>query len=238
MLKKHSYTTFAAVAIAGALALTGCSAQPTETSPKATTEAPEAAPTDAPTTTPSAEASGETPEWYIGHIGLGDLVGEGSTDTWSVQAFQVGTGTADKDSNEVDPDTRESLLPAGTEVVFLNFEVTNISDATRNINTVPTPAVKVDDWPFLGGQPGVVTPALYEAVGLTQDATDYQKLPKAPNDSMLFTVKPGETIAGATSIKYEPGTKPNVTVSFAEKDDSGELIESSMEDLDFTISIK
>ena len=244
-MQKRNLTPLAALALIASLGLAGCAApaEPTAepTTPKQTSQAPEPAPSETETESPepSAEAAnGPAPEWFTGATDVGELIGETQTDSWDVRVYQVGTGTADTDSREVDPDTKESLLPAGTEVVFLNFVYTNRSDNTLNLNTIPDPALRLPDWKFLGGQPGVVNPELYRAQGIEKGGYDVNKVAKHASGTLIYAVAPGESIAEATSIAYEPGTEPTAKLTFSAKDDADQLIDAELQEATVTVRIK
>ncbi|MBC9927219.1 hypothetical protein [Leucobacter sp. cx-169] len=188
-----------AIALAGALAFTGCSAStPEPTSPPPAAEQKEAPPAE--TATPA--GAGNVPEWANGAVGLGDLIGGQKTASWNIEAFQVGTGVTAKDSMFVDAETNENLLPAGSKVVFVNFEYTNISDAPIGVGFgFGSPDVRSANWNFGIGQPGESSAAGFEAQGVSNELVKVG----AAGDKQSFEVGPGETVSRAISIGYEPG---------------------------------
>lgn len=220
---------FTALVIASLVALTGCSAAEEPKAP-VTPEAPsEEAPVKKEVST------GDTPVWFQGSLDAGELIGEGSTDSWNVKVFQVGTGNTDKDSMFVDPETNENILPAGSEVVYLNFVYTNIGSEAVPLGSIPDPHVRSANWKFGQGQPGAVGASLYEALGLSADGYDATKREQydAP-----YVVEPGQSIAIAASIKYEPGVAATAKPGFIPKDDAGDLVHDKKEEAEITFTIK
>ena len=228
-LKIRKTASLSALALASLIALTGCSAAEEPKAPVAK-EAPAEE-------TPAQEevSTGDTPVWFKGSLDAGELIGEGSTDSWNVKVFQVGTGATDKDSMFVDPETNTNILPAGSEVVYLNFVYTNTSSEAIPLGSITDPRVTSSTWKFATGQPGAVGASLYEAFGLSSDGYDAGKREQydAP-----FVVEPGQSIAIATSIKYEPGVAATAKPGFIPKDAAGDLVHDKKEEAEITFTVK
>lgn len=177
-------------------------------------------------------ATGDTPEWAEGSLDAGEKIGEISTDSWQVELYQVGTATTDRDSMFVDPETNENVLPSGSEVVYVNFVFTNVSDEEIPLSiSLGSPGLTSTSWPFLQGQPGFSSSAAYEELGLSDSG--FQVGSEAP-----FVVAPGQSFSQATNILYAPGDETEAEVALIQVDDAGELLHDTKEEGETVITIK
>lgn len=222
-------------ALGATLLLTGCS-QPQAPAPDVKTESAEKEPEkkEAP-----AAGTGAMPEWAAGSVDVGEKIASTSTDSWQVDIYQVGTGVTESDSMFIDPDTNENILPAGSEVVFLNFVYTNISDDTINVgNGFGMPDVRVVDWPYMGGMPGESKSEAFEALGLANNIVKVGAIEDF--DNIQLPVAPGQSVPVATSLKYTPGSEAFVYASMVPVDADGDLDHDRREEVskDLTFTIK
>lgn len=225
---KKTSMAFAAAAVL-ALGLTGCAAAAEPDEKEAPTSTEEVA---APEEETESAATGDSPEWAAGSIDAGEKIGEITTDSWQVELYQVGTATTDKDSMFVDPDTNENLLPSGSEVVYVNFVYTNISDADVPLSiSLGSPSVASTSWQFMGGQPSFSSSDAYETLALSD--TGLQVGGEAP-----FVVAPGQSFGQATNILYVPGDETEAEVTLIHADEEGELLHDTKEEGETLITIK
>jgi hypothetical protein len=224
-----------AVAVAAALAtaLVGCSAAEAP-APKPTTQQQDKTPSKAPETPKedAPAATGDAPEWAEGAVDKGDKLGEITTDGWKVQIYQVGTSKTEKDSMFVDKETGKNLLPAGSDVVFLNFVYTNTSSAAVNLGaSLGSPTLRSTSWKYMSGQPGESSGKAYEALGLSDDGhkTGVQQ---------PYVVGPGQTFSQADSIAYVPGDKVEASVRITPVDDAGSLVHDKKQEGKTELTIK
>lgn len=199
----------------------------TEPEVETTTEATEPAETEA----PAVPSTGDTPEWADGPLDVGELIGSGSGDSWSIEVYQVGTGVTDRDSMFVNPDTNENVLPAGSEIVFVNIVVTNTTGEAIPLGySLASPDLRHENWPYIQGQPGASTSGPYDELGLSD--TGY-----IVGSDVPFIVGPGQSFAQATSIGYEPGNA-NLRISLTPVDEEGDLNHDLNERIEITVTIK
>ena len=212
-----------------ALGLTACSAsEAEETAPQPvveeTAEAEETA-----EDTADVEA-GAMPEWGEGSLDVGEKIGAIDTDSWHVDVYQVGTGVTDKNSLMVDAET--NLLPAGSEVVYVNFVFTNTTDEEIPLSiSLGSPQIASTSWAYLGGQPSFTSSAGYEALGLSDDG-------KQVGFDAPFLVAPGQSFAQATNFAYVPGDESEAEVGLIQVDDAGELLHDTKEEGAVIVTIK
>lgn len=188
--------------------------------------------------TPATESSapattaGAAPAWAEGSTNVGKKIGSFTTNSWKIDLYQVGTAKTDSDSMLADPDTKKTLLPKGSTVVFVNYVLTNTSKAPISLgSSLADPELKAADWKYMSGQPGSSSDEQYEALKLSQDGH------KTGTDKP-YVVAPGQTFAEATSIKYVPGQKAEADVSLTPVDASGNLVFDKAEKGKTTVTIK
>lgn len=224
-------------ALGAALLLTGCAQTPApEPEPTQKSQPSEAEP--APEQTQDA-GTGAMPDWAAGAVDVGEKIGSTSTENWQVDIYQVGTAKTERDSMFVDSETNTNLLPAGSEVVFLNFVYTNTSGETINVgNGFGMPDVRTSDWAYMTGMPGESSSEAFEALGLANNIvkpgaiTDY--------NNVQLPVASGQSVPVATSLKYTPGSSATVHATMVPVDGSGHLDHDRTEKVadDFTFTIK
>lgn len=163
---------------------------------------------------------------------VGEKLGGFTTDSWAVEVFQVGTAETTKDSMFVDKETGDNLLPAGAEVVYVNFVITNTSDADIQLgHSIASPELKSSTWKYMGGQPSFSDTAAYENLQLSSDA-------KQTGFDAPFVVAPGQTFAQASNIAYVPGDKVAASVRLTPVDDEGQLLHDKKEEGTVEVTIK
>jgi hypothetical protein len=180
-------------------------------------------------------SSGNVPAWASGSVDVGTSIGNSSTDSWSIEAFQVeDLGTSSKDSMFVDPDTLQNVLPEGSPVVYVNFVYTNTSDETIMVPlSFGTPDLRSEFWKYGQGQPGDSRLEEYEARGVSDRLVKLE----ASKDVYWFAVEPGQSISRAVNIKHEPGSA-RVRITFTPAlNDEGDLDHANKEETDFTLQV-
>lgn len=172
---------------------------------------------------PASSSDRTQPSWAKGSVDAGTELAALDLEGWNISVYQVAVGEADKDSRDVYPDTRESVLKAGDPVVFLNFVFTNTTDHLIRSGGAPTISIQPDGWEYLGGVPYVVTPSVYEAVGLAHgDYYDYKQITESEAGSLFWPVGPGESFAMAYAVQYQPGETLTATGTWVDLNDAGE----------------
>jgi hypothetical protein len=163
---------------------------------------------------------------------VGKKIGSFKTASWSVDVYQVGTAKTESDSMFVDPKTNKNILPKGSEVVFVNFVVTNTSSAAIPLSiSLADPQLTAADWRYITSQPGAAHSSEYDAMKVSDDG--YTVGSSAP-----FVVEPGQMFAQATSIKYVPGQKAEAAVGLIPVDSAGKLLHDKKEEGTTTVTIK
>lgn len=235
-LKKHCTV----IVIAAAFMLTSCAGPVEEAAePELTvveTEAGEEVVEEAPE---EPAGDGSMPEWADGAVDIGDKIGSTSTESWNVDVYQVGTATTTSDSMFVDSDSGDNLLPEGSEVVFLNFVVTNTTDETFNVGAgFASPDVRYLDWQYMGGMPAESSAEAYEGLGLANSLVKVGAIEDF--DNVQLPIAPGQSIAVATNFLYTPGAEARVNLTLTPVDAEGDLDHDRAEkvDEDFTFTIE
>lgn len=230
---KNKTLSLIAVGAMLTLGLAGCSAAEESEQEDKAPVSEESTPQEAPEAENETEtATGDSPEWAEGALDVGESLGEFSTDSWSVEVFQVGTAKTTKDSMFVDKESGENLLPSGAEVVYVNFVVTNTSDADIQLgHSLSSASLEAADWQYMGGQPSFSDSATYESFKLSNDGL--QTGADAP-----FIVGPGQSFAQATNIKYVAGQKVVAEVRITPVDDAGDLLHDDKEQAEAELTIK
>ncbi|MFV0435741.1 MAG: hypothetical protein ACK5LO_17450 [Leucobacter sp.] len=187
-----------------------------------------------------AEPTGEMPDFVDGALDQGTLLATAQSNSWQVDVWQAGTGpiAADAgflaDESNGDLEQGEALIPAGTEMVYLNFQFTNITDKPIGVPvSFGMPDVRSATWDHEAPMPGDFNFEAYEKLGIAMPLVreDLAEEPELP-------VQPGETIARATSIVYEPGVDSIATMAFPTVDKDGIVDHDDDETVTVAFTIK
>ncbi|WP_347109211.1 hypothetical protein AAHB33_00985 [Paenarthrobacter sp. S56] len=188
----------AGVAIAGLVALSACGSGTSSTtaagSGPSSSSPPSASSASAPSTRASsngADASSgayKAASWALPISAAGDKLGSLKGPSFTVDIYQVATDVASKDSMFVDKDTKENLLKKGAPVVYVNYVVTNTSQAAIPLShSLVTPNATYTDWKYLGGMPSDSSSDQFKKHGLTSSGIKLKE--EAP-----FVLAPGGVV--------------------------------------------
>ncbi|WP_029068685.1 hypothetical protein [Jonesia quinghaiensis] len=202
------------------------SAQPTDTQePEATDDAEQAPDTDAPSTS--------APEWAVPATNPGDKIATAEGEGFTVDVYQVGTATASKTGNFVDPDTNKPIIAEGDEVVYVNYVFTNTGDADIALSYS---LVEVDaryaDWPYMQGMDSVTDTPQAEEMDIVSSAI-------APGGGEApFVWSPGQSFSYGENFRYQSGSDITFAVKLTPVDAAGDLIHDERQEVtaDATIS--
>lgn len=189
----------AGAVVLGAVSLSGCggtddAAESVDHEPTtaATTSAATAAATSGATPSPEVtggtDADGTLPPWARPLVVKGTKLTTVKAGAVSVDVYQVGTETASKSGQFVDPATNKPIIAEGDPLVFVNYVVKNTGTEPIALGfSLVDVSPRYDDWKYVQGMDSVVDQTLFEKVGINSDALDPGKGPhKAP-----FTLAPG-----------------------------------------------
>ena len=229
---KHTPAALSAVALACALALTACSSAPETPAPETSSAPSSSAPekSEAPaeeTESPEAPAAdaGARPAWAKNPIDVGESVGTGSSDTWSVEIFRVGNAKTETDGTWAMPDTKAPVMPTGSEMTVYNFVITNTSDKTLVLDGTEAAMIKhggVEDYKAVLGSR---EDGIFEGLGLSRTAYDVANLDQLPKygDERGYPVAPGESFGATLSTWATPGDL-TASVTLNVMDDAGKRL--------------
>lgn len=193
------------------------STEPSEDASADSDQAPEGLGSDE---SPEAEGDGSTPTWALPVTNVGDLLTTAEAGKVSVKIYQVGTEKAPKDGMFVDPDTKESILQEGDELVFVNYVITNNGDpidlGASRVSITP----RYDDWKWMQGMDGSTDGALYESQGVNEDRLG----PDGFNDLGVYPLGTGETYSYGDNFEHQKNSPITFTVSITPVDSEGELV--------------
>lgn len=231
--------------VAAVLLLLGAAACSSDDEPVASEETTETAETETTETTPDEETettegsepgqageAGAVPEWALGYETRGELLTTLEGEGFQVDVYQVGTTAATKDGQFVDPETNKPLVATGDEVVFVNYVFTNTSNEPINLpySLVSVDAV-YDDWPYLQGMDGVVDDALFEQMGVLDEAL------RPGGDADFFVWEPGTSFAYGENFKYQPGSGIAFSATLTPTDDSGDMLHDQRQEVEAEATI-
>ncbi len=207
----------AAIATVGLFGLVGCSSPADEETPD-TQPSAEAEPTETDEAeAPSAEGQ---PAWANPATEGGDLVSTIELEGITVEVYQVGTTTATKTGQFVDPENNEPIIAEGDEIVFVNYVVSNTGDPVDLGSSFVSVDARYDDWPYMQGMDSVVDSALFEEQGVNEDVL----ADGAFADPSVYTFGTGETFSWGENFPYQAGSPITFDVTITPVDAEGELL--------------
>lgn len=167
---------------------------------------------------------GPSPDWAANPTDVGELIGTTHTDSWQIDIFQVGNSTALRDSIWEDRDTGDNLLPAGTELVVVNYVWTNVSDEPLHIHLrMGEAVVKYEGYKYLGGLSNDTSEEIFEPFGLNRDVVKEDVLYAAPDIASFYaTVEPGQSVGSPESFEYQPDKEYTFEFKVFPTNESGE----------------
>jgi hypothetical protein len=166
------------------------------------------------------EPAGAQPEWANPVTTPGEKLTTIEVGDVTVDVFQVGTDTATKTGQFVDPETNKPLLNTGDEIVFVNYVITNNGDDIDLGSSGVTVDARYDDWPYMQGMDSIVDEALFEA----QDVNDSAFAPDSYVDPSVYTFASGQQISFGENFAYQAGSPITFEASMTPVDAEGELL--------------
>jgi len=216
---------FAAVLTAG---LVSCSAEADSEPSASATPKPSASASAS--STPSATPEPEETEaaapagdataasWAAPVTKPGELIGSVDGPNYKVEMYQVGTTAATKTGNFVNPDTNLPIIAVGDEVVFVNYVVTNTSAEAIPLSSLLVDiSTRYDDWPYLQGMDSVTDGALFDSMGVNDNAL-------AIFDPAPYSFDPGTSYSVGENFRYQAGSPLTFTTALTPSDAEGNLM--------------
>lgn len=214
MRRHHHRVGAAAAGLVIALGLTACSGEADEEEPTAaetseveeTEEEPVAVEGQPAWANPIAEG-GEV----FATIELGDV---------TVEARQMGTETATRTGNFVDPEDNEPIISEGDEIVYVQYVVTNTGDPIDLGSSLVSFDARYDDWPYLQGMDGTTDLEQYESLGLFTSGVAAGEAADPP----VYTLGTGESFSVSENFLYQAGSPLTIEATMTPVDAEGNLL--------------
>ncbi|MEV8337547.1 hypothetical protein [Leucobacter sp. NPDC077196] len=159
-MKKHTLRPIALAAASVGLALTLAACAPAQNAAPEKNETTKSEDTkqNKVEAEPPAPSEAENPDSAVTPAGWskpintdGELITTYENESVRVDLYATAFGEAPEDEGVEDPDTGESLVPAGSPVVVLNAVITNITDETLPIGESSHRfSIDNEGWPFMG----------------------------------------------------------------------------------------
>lgn len=179
-------------------------------------------------------ASGDSPEWAVPTTTPGEKIATIEGSSFTVDIYQVGTATASKTGQFVDPETNLPLIAEGDEIVYVNYVMTNTGseDIPLSYNLVDV-SPEYADWPYLQGMDSIVDSDQFEEMDVTSSAIATGTDLEPP-----FVWGAGQTFSYGENFKYQAGSPITFDAVLTPSDDAGELNHDAREEatVDATIS--
>ncbi len=213
---------------AAAILLAGCSSAAPDVDPAPSSDmTPDAQPS--PSSSPTAAvaqgpAGLKLAEWAVPFTGTGPTIATISGADFQLEVQQIGTQKATSTGSFAYPDGTP-VIKEGDDLVFLNYVVTNTSQADIPLGySLVTVDARYDDWSYLQGMDGLADDDLFDALGLSQDGASYEF-------DVPYVLHPGESFAYAENFAYEPGEAISFDVDLTPVDSTGDLDHDKAEDV-------
>lgn len=201
------------------------------TAPAETPEPTEASTEETPAPAPAGE--GTAASWARPVTTPGELLTTIEGEGFKVDIYQVDVVKATKTGSFVDAETNKPLIEEGDDLVVLNRVFTNTGTEPISLSfSLASVSSRYADWPYLQGMDGVSDAAIYEALGIDDDAIAVGA-PDAP-----FVWEPGTTFATAENFKYQPGSPIDFTLKLTPADDKGDLLHDKAQEIEGSATIK
>lgn len=233
-------TLTAAAAVSLMIAgLTACSGGDSDPAPEDdATVAPVPEVKDPKTEAPEEEPEPEEPEapagggaaasWANPVTTPGELLTTISGTGFTVDVYQVGVTQATRTGSFLNPDTNAPIIPVGSDIVFVNYVVTNTGSEPLSLGS---PLIQVngkyDDWPYLQGMDTVVDNSLYEQMGVNTSAAR----PDSYVDPYVLAFEPGTSYSVGMNFAHQPGSPITFTATFVPVDANGDLLHDAREEV-------
>ena len=192
--------------------------EPTEEETEDATDEPSEDSSDDTTADSGSAASGDSPEWAVPTTTPGEQIATIDAETFTVDVYQVGTATASKTGQWVDPDSNEPLIAEGDEIVYVNYVFTNTGSEPipltySLVSMTPTYA----DWQYLQGMDSIVDSEQFEEM----DVTSFAIAPMS-GEEPPFEWAPGQTFSFGQNFAYQAGSPITFEARLSPADDAGE----------------
>ena len=229
----RSLATAATVCLAVA-GLTACSgdddATPDDAAPtvEPSEEAPEPVEEEPEDEEPAAPTDGSAAPWANPVTTPGDLLTTLSGDGFTVDVYQVGVTQATRTGSFVNPDTNEPIIPVGSDIVFVNYVVTNTGSAPLSLgSSLIQVKGTYDDWPWAQGMDSVTDFDLFEQMGVNVNAAR----PDAYVDPYVLAFEPGASYSVGANFAHQPGSPIVFTATLVPVDANGDLLHDARQEV-------
>lgn len=158
----------------------------------------------------------------------GDLLATLSGDGFTVDVYQVGVTQATRTGSFVTPDTNEPIIPVGSDIVFVNYVVTNTGSEPLSLgSSLIQVKGTYEDWPYLQGMDSVTDNALFEQMGVNTSAAR----PDSYVDPYVLAFEPGDSYSIGTNFAHQPGSPIVFTATFVPVDANGDLLHDARQEV-------
>ncbi|WP_029088977.1 hypothetical protein [Brevibacterium album] len=161
---------------------------------------------------------GGVPAWAKEPTEGGEQIASVEAGDVAVDVFQMGTASAPKDGNWVDPDTDEPIIAEGDDIVFVNYVITNNGDPIDLGSSLVSVSAEYDDWEYMQGMGGITDNALSEEMGVQSSGV------AETADPTVYTFGTGEHFSYGENFHYQPGSDISFEVTITPVDAEGELL--------------
>ena len=213
----------------GVLPLTGCA---TETKPADASAGPSATvttPAPSETATPQesevemeVSANHTAANWARGVTAPGELLGSVTSSRvgYQIDFYQVGVRQATKASTLVDKETFQPLINIGDEIVYVNWIVTNISEApiVLNEDLINVHVSYADS--ATGDLAATSEPEVFRELNINENAIDEEKAVGLVTNHR-YILEPGRSYSMGTNFKHEAGGKATFSITSSPVDEQG-----------------
>jgi len=151
----------------------------------------------------------------------GELLTTISGTGFKVNVYQVGVTQATRTGSFVNPDTNKPIIPVGSDIVFVNYVVTNTGSKPLSLGaSLIQVNGKYEDWPYMQGMDTVTDSALFKKMGVNTDATK----PGSFVDPYVLTFEPGTSYSVGTNFAHQARSPITFTAKFIPVDAKGDLL--------------
>lgn len=185
-------------------------------------------PVEEPAEEPVAVGDGTAASWAHPVTAEGELLTTVSGTGFTVDVYQVGVTQATRTGLFVNPETNEPIIPAGSDIVFVNYVVTNTGSEPLSLgSTLIQVEGTYDDWPYIQGMDTVTDFALFEQMGVNTSAAR----PDAYADPYVLVFEPGTSYSVGANFAHQPASPITFTATFVPVDSNGDLLHDQRQEV-------
>ena len=213
----------------GVLSLTGCATktknEDTSAEPSVTVTTPVPRETGTPQESePEMELSPNhtAADWAYGVTAPGELLGSVTSSRvgYQIDFYQVGVRQAAKASTLVDKESFQPLINVGDEIVYVNWIVTNVSQApiVLNEDLINVHVSYADS--ATGDLAATSEPEVFRELNINENAIDEDKAVGLVTNHR-YILEPGHSYSMGTNFKHEAGGKATFSITSSPVDEQG-----------------